>query len=91
LKIPRRLRRGGLLIHYVECGTAFIEEFGDIPEQYYTSLESVFENALKAMKQFNEIAMENFIQRLRVIIEKADDLGYGYGDTLSDSFHEAYE
>jgi hypothetical protein len=91
LKIPRRLRRGGLLIHYVECGTAFIEEFGDIPEQYYTSLESVFENALKAMKQFNEIAMENFIQRLRVIIAKADDLGCGYGDTLSDSFHEAYE
>ena len=41
-----------LMVCYVEYGTEFLCEFGDIYEQYYYSLESVFSNALKLMKTF---------------------------------------
>jgi len=41
-------------------------------EQYYLSLESVFDNALKLMKQFPIEEVEDFIESLRKVVRKAD-------------------
>ena len=79
-----------LMVHYVECGTNFLCEFGDMYEQYYISLESVFEKALTLMKQQEELEITAFISRLGVVVKKARDMGWGYYDTISDLLDEAY-
>lgn len=72
-----------LMVCYVEYGTDFICEFGDMYEQYYSSLESVFSNALKLMKKFKYEEISKFEQRLRNVVEKGENIGWGYGDTIS--------
>lgn len=79
-----------LMVCYVEYGTDFLCEFGDMYEQYYCSLESVFSNALKLMKTFEYEEIISFEQRLRAIIKKSEHMGWGYYDTISDIFNEAY-
>lgn len=79
-----------LMICYVEYGTDFICEFGDMYEQYYASLESVFGNALKLMKDFENENTFWFVRRLRVIVEKAENVGWGYYDILSEMINDAY-
>ena len=71
------------MIYYVECGTDFLCEFGDMYEQYYMSLESVFNNALKIMKQFDAPEVGDFTARLKTVVKKAEDMGWGYHDAIS--------
>jgi hypothetical protein len=78
------------MVYYVECGTDFLCEYGDMDEPYYLSLESVFASALALMKLFDEKEMQDFIQRLCRILEKASQMGWGYYDVLSDKFYQAY-
>lgn len=79
-----------LMVYYVECGTDFLCEFGDMYEQYYISLESVFEKVLHLMKQQDESEISAFIFRLCTVVTKANDMGWGYYDTISDLLDEAY-
>lgn len=79
-----------LMVCYVEYGTDFLCEFGDMYEQYYCSLESVFGNALKLMKKFEYQEVISFEQRLHVVVKKAEHIGWGYYDALSDMLNEAY-
>lgn len=79
-----------LMIYYVECGTDFLCEYGDMYEQYYMSLESVFDDVLKIMKQYPREEIQDFIERLKIILKKSDHMGWGYHDTLSQSFQNIY-
>lgn len=79
-----------LMVCYVEYGTDFLCEFGDMYEQYYYSLESVFSNALKLMKTFEYEEVAHFEKRLQVVVKKADSTGWGYCDAIADMLKEAY-
>ena len=80
-----------LMVYYVECGTDFLCEFGDMYEQYYCSLESVFANCIKTMQQFDAEVVQDFVQRLGVVVNKASHMGWGYYDTISETLDEAYK
>ena len=58
--------------------------------KYYLSLESVFDNALKLMKQFRIEEVEDFIESLRKVVRKADHTGWSRHDTISDILNQAY-
>ncbi len=79
-----------LMVCYVEYGTDFLCEFGDMYEQYYCSLESVFDNALKLMKKFEREEIADFECRLRDVVRKADSMGWGYYDAISCMLDETY-
>jgi hypothetical protein len=79
-----------LMVYYVECGTDFLCEFGDMYESYYMSLESVFDNALKQMKQFEDHEIDDFIYRLKEVVRKANHMGWGYYDSISDMLKDSY-
>jgi len=68
----------------------FLCKSGDMYEQYYLSLESVFDNALKLMKQFLIEEVEDFIESLRKVVRKADHTGWSHHDTISDILNQAY-
>lgn len=79
-----------LMVYYVECGTDFSCEFGDMDETYYASLESMFDKAVTLMKKQDPYEVEDFIRRLESVIQNAKSFGWGYYDTISVILEEAY-
>lgn len=79
-----------LMVYYVECGTDFSCEFGDMDETYYASLESMFDKAVTLMKKQALYNVEDFIRRLEVVVRKASSFGWGYYDIISEILKEAY-
>ena len=80
-----------LMVYYLECGTDFLCQYGDMYEQYYDSLESVFENTLQLIKQQDQVATKHFLIRLDIVVKKSDGTGYGYYDTISDLLSDFYQ
>lgn len=79
-----------LMVCYVEYGNDFTNEFGDIDAAYYSSLESVFRNALKLMKNFQYQEVIGYVQRLKTVVKKAEGMGWGYYDAIAEMLHDAY-
>ncbi len=79
-----------LMVYYAECGTDFLCEFGDMYEQYYNSLESVFDNALKLMKKSSLNEIQEFVNRLEKVVWKARHMGWGYYDNISAMLQRAW-
>lgn len=77
-----------LMVCYVEYGTDFLCEFGDMYEQYYCSLESVFSNVLKLMKNFEHTEVANFENRLHSVVKKSQHTGWGYYDAISNMLED---
>jgi hypothetical protein len=80
-----------MLLYYVEQGVACTNQYGDIDERFYSSLESAFAEALEVIRKTgrSDIA-EAFRPRLASIVSDTDGIGWGFHDFLSDAFHEAY-
>ena len=79
-----------LMVCYVECGNDFTCEFGDIDEKFYYSLETMFEKALQALDKSDKETVEEFLPRLQDVVEKAEGIGWGYYDTISDLLAEYF-
>ena len=72
-----------LMLHYVEVGCRFTDEYGDIDEPFYNSMESMYESALKFIVK-NE-AQQQHCQRCRQIAKNATE-GWGFRDQLEGLF-----
>jgi hypothetical protein len=80
-----------MLIYYVEQGVACTNQYGDIHEQFYSSLESAFEEAIKLiLKTSSSEIAEAFRPRLQNIVSDTSNVGWGFHDYLSEVFHDAY-
>ena len=72
-----------LMVYYVECGNDLTVEYGDIDEKFYYSLESMFQKALQALTKFDEETTKEYLPRLQEIVDKAENIGWGYYDSIS--------
>lgn len=73
-----------IMIRYVEAGVKFTNEYGDIDESFYNSMEIMFE---KAFKYILENKMQDvFRERCVKIVSDTDDIGWGFHDNLSELF-----
>ena len=79
-----------LEIYHVEIGTKVTLEYGDMYEEFYDSLESMFTRAIKQLQKYPKGMMDPFIVRLEKIVKDTVDMGWGYHDSLADCFHEAF-
>ena len=77
-----------LMFFYVENGVEFINEFGDMEESFYRSMENMYQDALKSVR-FHLLG-EYFQDRAWKIIEKAEDVGWGFPEILEDYYHEYF-
>ena len=76
------------MLTYVENGTKFTHEFGDINESFYNSLESVLtEMAQLLMREGTEL-YPRFRERIRRLATLADGIGWGYGDAVRDQVYQ---
>ena len=74
-----------LMLAYVETGTRFTCEFGDISESFYDSLCSVLHDIRKNLRSADGRQLyPRFQQRLANLAKQADGIGWGYGDYVGD-------
>jgi hypothetical protein len=78
-----------LMIYYVECGVKLTNEFGDIDEKFYSSLEGVYRDALKLID--NSDLHDKFNDRAFGIVEDTKDIGWGFHDYLGDLYYQTYQ
>lgn len=79
-----------LMVHAVECGNSFTVDYGDIDEQFYNNLESLFRKTLQLLKTMDEQTTETFLPRLEAVVEAAHGIGWGYYDEISDALAESF-
>ncbi len=73
-----------LLMTYVENGTRFTDEFGDIDERFYGSVESALEELAALLRGEVREMYPQFSDRLARVEQMADGIGWGFGDYVAD-------
>ncbi len=77
-----------LMLTYVENGTEFTHEFGDINESFYNSLESVLNEVAQLLVREGKELYPRFRERVQRLATRADGIGWGYGDALRDQMYQ---
>ena len=73
-----------LMLTFVEDGTAFTREFGDINSAFYESLESVLCEMVTLLCQEGAELYPRFRERIQQLATHANHIGWGFGDCLRD-------
>jgi hypothetical protein len=73
-----------LMLTYVENGTEFTHQFGDIDESFYNSLQSVLNEMTNLLLREASELYPRFRERVQRLTTHADHIGWGFGDALRD-------
>lgn len=79
-----------LMVYFVEQGTGFTVDFGDIDEGFYASLESMFGRILETLARSEPEVAERILPRLVAIRDAAKGIGWGYHDYLCEALAIAF-
>jgi hypothetical protein len=76
------------MLFYVEQGVKFTNAYGDINEAFYNSMENMFEKTVELMCK--QDLKDSFQQRCQKIVTETSDIGWGFHDTLSEIYNDAF-
>ncbi len=79
-----------LKLYYVEVGTELTNEFGDIDERFYSSLESMFKGFCKHIEK-HPVYYNQFKSRIEKLESACYGTGWGYFEVISDLAFELDE
>lgn len=85
---PSADKLADLMLCYVENACQFTFDYGDMWEQYYTSVENNFEKTMAFIAKNN--LLEHFKPRLRQCMAWASPCGWGFADTIADIYYEHF-
>jgi hypothetical protein len=77
-----------LMLFYVECGVKYTNDFGDIDEAYYSSLEKMYLQALTLIDK--DGLLDKFKARSFKIVDDTKDIGWGFHEYLADTYYNIY-
>jgi len=77
-----------LMLHYVETGVRFTEEYGDINEPFYDSMENMYDKVLRLITEAG--VKQEFRQRCHEIVVDTQDMGWGFHDILGNMYHDVF-
>ena len=78
-----------LMFSHISLGVDFTNEYGDITEAFYSSLENSFEQALKySVKQGIDDMVK---EEAQMLFQKCQGFGWGFSDTIADIFYSYYD
>ncbi len=77
-----------LMLYYAECGVKFTNDYGDIDEPFYMSVEKMYLQALKLMQK--EDLLDKFKVRALKIVTDTDGIGWGFHDYLTEVRYDFY-
>jgi hypothetical protein len=78
-----------IMLFYVEQGVKFTNAYGDINEAFYNSMENMFDKAVELICK--EDLKDSFDERCQKIVGDTCDIGWGFYDTLSEIYNDAFE
>ena len=70
-----------MMLFYVEQGIKFTNAYGDIDENFYNSMETMYENALNFMDKNN--LLDVFHRRCLQMVNETEHCGWGFHDQLA--------
>ncbi|MEI6074533.1 MAG: hypothetical protein WCS94_03095 [Verrucomicrobiota bacterium] len=73
-----------LLMTYVENGAQFTDEYGDIDERFYCSIESVLDELAALLRGEARELYPQFCGRLASVEQLTDGIGWGFHDFIAD-------
>lgn len=73
-----------LLMTFVENGVKFTNEYGDIDERFYSSVESALDELATLLRDEESKLYARFSKRLAKVERDTDGIGWGFHDTISD-------
>jgi len=73
-----------LLLTYVENGTRFTHEYGDMDERFYDSVESALEELAALLRGAARGMYPQFRDRLARVEQMSDGIGWGFHDFIGD-------
>lgn len=76
-----------LQLYYVETGTEITNEYGDIDERFYNSMESMLGSFCKQIQK-HPVYYNRFRDRLINLKTACEGIGWGYHDTVGDMIYE---
>jgi hypothetical protein len=77
-----------LMLFYVEMGCKFTQTYGDLYESFYSSLDSMFDRAVKEIIKYD--LQDEFEIYCHEIVNLADGTGWGFHDGLDYTFHQGF-
>jgi hypothetical protein len=78
-----------LMLYFVEQGVRFTNEYGDIDEDFYLSIETMFE---KVCQVISANSMEDIYKtRCEKVCSNTKNTGWGFHDGLCGSYYENFE
>ena len=77
-----------LMLFYVETGVKFTNDFGDIDEVFYSSMETTYVAALTLMRK--QDLLDKFADRASKVVSDTSDIGWGFHDYLCDAHSNFY-
>ncbi|MDJ0574762.1 MAG: DUF6155 family protein [Xenococcaceae cyanobacterium MO_234.B1] len=78
-----------IMLFYVEQGVKFTDAYGDIDEPFYISMVSMYEKAIKEIIKHGQ--QDTFQQRCQKIVSDTSEMGWGFYDTLSEIYEDAFQ
>ena len=80
-----------LMIFFVECGNNFTLSYGDIDDDFYDALLSMYEKSILNVAELTPKDQEVFKERLYQIMDSASGIGWGYHDGLRELYYESFK
>jgi hypothetical protein len=77
-----------LLMTYVENGVLFTNEYGDIDERFYSSVESVLKELTALLRGAARDLYPQFSERLAKVEQDTNGIGWGFHDFIADRVRE---
>lgn len=77
-----------VMIYYAEMGVKFTNQYGDINEAFYSSIEGMYEKAAQYVTE--QQLHEQFFHRFHKMVSNTADIGWGFHDNLSDIFNHYF-
>jgi hypothetical protein len=77
-----------LMLFYVETGVNFTNDFGDINEAFYSSMETTYVAALTLMRKEN--LLDKFADRASKVVSETNGIGWGFHDYLCEVHSDFY-
>lgn len=75
-----------LMLFYIEQGCEYTVVYGDMWEQYYTTLENNFGKAMQFI--FMHGLLDALYERIERLLDNASNCRWGFYDTLSDIYYQ---
>ncbi|WP_205694145.1 MULTISPECIES: DUF6155 family protein [unclassified Clostridium] len=77
-----------LMLYYAEVGVEFTNEFGDIDERFYNTIERAYNNALEYI--FKNDLQEKFKNKADEIKLNTGCIGWGFNENMNEIYYDYY-